>query len=76
MGNNFRICGESSLKLTTIESGEWTSDGKAYKMTKPKAVDHLLTGDDQLGGATLTKADLEGAALTKSFSKASRRQAK
>ena len=26
------------------ESGEWTSDGETYKMTKPKTMDHLLTG--------------------------------
>ena len=38
------------------ESGEWISDEQAYKMTKPKTMDHLLTGDDQLGGATLTEA--------------------
>ena len=47
------------------ESGEWISDEQTYKMTKPKTMDHLLTGDDQLGGATLTKANLGGATLTK-----------
>ena len=34
------------------ESGEWISDEQTYEMTKPKTMDHLLTGDDQLGGAT------------------------